>query len=110
RKRLLACGCCRTRWSYPRTTCPFCESDSQRLAVLAIEGEGGLRIDHCEACGGYLKTYDGRGDEAGMLADRTSLDIDVVARERGLKRLARSLFDLEPWNAERAEPDGAAVP
>jgi hypothetical protein len=30
---------------------------------VTIEGEAGLRIDHCESCGGYLKTYDGQGNE-----------------------------------------------
>ena len=29
--RFLSCGCCGTRWQLQRTTCPFCESDSQRL-------------------------------------------------------------------------------
>ena len=62
--RLLSCGCCGTRWQYKRTGCPFCEADSQRLAAVAVEGEAGLRIDYCEACSGYLKTYDGQGDEA----------------------------------------------
>src|SRR4029077_11383626 len=63
RLRLLSCGCCGTRWQVKRTGCPFCETDSQRLASVTIEGEPGLRIDHCESCGGYLKTYDGEGDE-----------------------------------------------
>ena len=31
--------------------------------TLAIEGEGGLRLDHCESCRAYLKTYDGEGNE-----------------------------------------------
>jgi FdhE protein len=61
RKRLLSCGCCGTRWQFTRTACPFCEANSQRLASVAIEGEPGLRIDHCESCAGYLKTYDGEG-------------------------------------------------
>lgn len=48
---------------------------------LAIEGEAGLRIG--ESCKGYLKTYDGQGDEAVLLADWTSLPFDLVARDRG---------------------------
>ena len=64
RMRLLACGRCATQWRYGRTMCPFCETDSQKLTSIAIEGEGGLRIDHCESCKGYLKTYAGHGDEA----------------------------------------------
>ena len=95
RRRLLSCGCCGSRWRYGRTECPFCETDSHRLAGHAVHGEGGLRIDYCEACRAYLKTYDGEGDEAVMLADWTSFHLDVAAQDRGLKRVAASLYDLE---------------
>jgi FdhE protein len=95
RKRLLSCGCCGTRWQFKRTACPFCDGqDEHRLAVVAVEGEGGLRIDYCEACGGYLKTYDGEGSESVLLADWTSIHLDVIARDRGLTRRAASLYDL----------------
>jgi FdhE protein len=94
RQRFLCCGACGSRWRYRRTQCPFCESDSQRLAVLAVQGEAGLRIDYCEACKGYLKTYDGQGDEAVQLLDWTSLHLDLLARDRGLERMAASLYDL----------------
>jgi FdhE protein len=96
RVRLLSCGCCGTRWQFKRTGCPFCETDAQRLASVTIEGEPGLRIDHCESCGGYLKTYDGQGDEALLLSDLSSRHLDLIARDRGLKRLAGSLYDFEP--------------
>jgi len=95
RLRKLSCGRCRTRWRYRRTACPFCDSqDEHRLSVVAVEGEGGLRIDYCQTCGGYLKTYDGEGSENILLADWTSLHLDFIARDRGLKRMAASLYDL----------------
>jgi FdhE protein len=95
RLRKLSCGRCTTRWRYRRTGCPFCDvQDDHRLAVVAVEGEGGLRIDYCETCGGYLKTYDGEGSESVLLADWTSIHLDLIARDRGLKRLAASLYDL----------------
>ena len=96
RKRLLSCGCCGTRWQFKRTGCPFCETDSQRLVSVTIEGESGLRIDHCESCGGYLKTYDGQGHETLLLADWSSLHLDLIAHDRGLKRLGASLYEFEP--------------
>jgi len=96
RMRLLACGCCGTRWQFKRTGCPFCEADSQRLASVTIQGEPGLRIDHCESCGGYIKTYDGQGNETLMLSDWSSLHLDLIAYDRGLKRLAASLYEFEP--------------
>ena len=103
RKRFLACGGCRTRWQFGRTRCPFCEDDPQRIAVLSIAGEAGLRVDHCASCKGYLKTLEGSRDEDLLLADWTSLHLDVVARDRGLLRLAASLYelDLEPRGPER---------
>src|SRR5947207_13672691 len=86
RLRLLSCGCCGTRWQFKRTGCPFCETDSQRLASVTIEKEPGLRIDHCESCAGYLKTYDGQGDETLWLSDWSSLHLDLIAHNRGLKK------------------------
>jgi len=95
RLRLLACGCCRTRWRYRRTGCPFCDNQhDHRLAVVAVEGEVGLRIDYCEACAGYLKTATGEGSEEVLLADWTSLHLDLLARDRGLRRMASSLYEL----------------
>jgi len=95
RRRFLSCGHCGTRWYYRRTGCPFCENwDDHRLTILAVEGEGGLRIDYCESCNGYLKTYNGRGNESVLLADWTSIHLDLVAQDRGLRRLAASLYEL----------------
>jgi FdhE protein len=96
RKRLLVCGCCHTRWQFARTGCPFCETNAQRLASVTVAGESGLRIDHCESCHGYLKTYDGEGNEALLLSDWSSLHLDLLAHDRGLKKLAASLYEFEP--------------
>jgi FdhE protein len=93
--RLLVCGCCGNRWRYRRTGCPFCRTDDDhRLAAIAVEGLGGLRIDYCEQCRGYLKTYQGQGSEAVYLADWTSIQLDMIALDRGLKRVAASAYDL----------------
>ena len=95
RARRMCCGLCDTRWQYPRTKCPFCQADEQKLSVVAVEGEGGLRIDHCPSCRGYLKTYAGKGDEALLLSDWSSLHLDLVARDRGFERLAASLYAFD---------------
>ncbi len=96
RKRFLVCGCCRTRWQFNRTRCPFCEEDPQRIAVVTFEGEAGLRLDACTECKAYLKTLEGAKDEAFLLSDWTSLHLDIAARDRGLERRACSLYELEP--------------
>lgn len=98
RQRLLACGACRTKWRYRRTQCPFCEEDRQSISTLRVGGGGEdeavLRIDVCEACRGYLKTLEGQGREDLLLADWTSLHLDLLAGDRGLVRRASSLFEL----------------
>ena len=104
RLRLLCCGCCGTRWRYGRTMCPFCQADTQRLSAVTVEGEWGLRIDYCEACRGYLKTYVGEGGESVLLADWTSLHLDLVAIDRGLKREAASLYDLAGRSLSHCDP------
>ena len=73
--------------------------DSQRIASVNIEGEPALRIDHCESCGGYLKTYAGQGNETLLLSDWSSLHLDLIAHDRGLKRLAASLYEFDPVRA-----------
>jgi FdhE protein len=94
RVRLLSCGCCGTRWQFKRTACPFCETDSQRIASLTIESEPGLRIDYCPSCNGYLKTCCSGEEDQFLMQDWTSLHLDILARDRGLKRQAASLYEL----------------
>jgi FdhE protein len=95
RLRLLVCGCCVSRWRYRRTGCPFCKlEDDHRLSVLSIEGEDALRIEYCQSCSGYLKTYVGQGREGLLLADWTTVHLDIIAGDRGLKRCAGSLYHL----------------
>jgi FdhE protein len=62
--------------------------------VLSIEGEDALRIEYCQSCGGYLKTYVGQGREGLLLADWTTVHLDIIAGDRGLKRCAASLYHL----------------
>jgi FdhE protein len=95
RRRFLSCGRCYTRWWYRRTGCPFCENENnhQRM-VLGVQGEGGLRLDYCEFCCSYLKTYVGHGSENVLLADWTSIHLDLIAQDRGLRRPAASLYGL----------------
>ena len=95
RERFLFCGCCGSRWRFRRMGCPFCEAgNDHRRSVLAIDGEEQLRIDYCDSCKGYIKAYNGEGREALLLADWTSLHVDLVASDHGLKRLASSLYEL----------------
>lgn len=95
RDRQLVCGCCATRWSWRRLGCPYCGNEAaDRLALLELEGPAGLRLDVCESCKGYLKTYTGSGEEALFLSDWPTLVLDAMAAERGYQRRGVSLFEL----------------
>lgn len=95
RQRRLSCGCCGTRWRYRRIGCPFCGNESpERLQCLEIDGEAGFRLDACDACRGYTKTWLGEGDPAVPLADWTTLHLDALAREHGLVRAGAFLYAL----------------
>jgi FdhE protein len=96
RRRMLVCGQCRTHWKHRRIVCPHCANeDANRLAVLEVQDEPGLRLDVCEACKSYVKTYDGVGREALLLADWPTLHLDVIAQDRGYERRGASLYELE---------------
>ena len=98
---MLVCGCCGTRWRYARTGCPFCETASHRLASIGIDDEHGLRIDYCASCQGYLKTYDGSGDEDVLLADWTS---STWTRSLAIAAYGVSRRRSTNWSPKRYEP------
>ncbi len=107
RQRFLACGCCGTRWRFTRIGCPFCGNGvPERLGILQVKEEERLRIDVCDDCGGYLKTYAGEGDEELFLADWSTLHLDLLARDRGLRRVGASLYELPELSHDerRADP------
>ncbi|HSN91832.1 MAG TPA: formate dehydrogenase accessory protein FdhE [Anaeromyxobacteraceae bacterium] len=104
RLRFLACGCCGTRWRYRRIGCPVCGTEAQgALGILQVEGEEGLRIDVCNECRAYVKTYTGEGEEDLFLADWPTLHLDVLATGRGYERVGASLYEL-PKDERRIEP------
>ena len=92
---MLVCGCCGSRWQFRRTQCPFCENDAQRLATLAVEGESGLRLDHCESLPWISRGLRRRGPREGPARGLRSLHLDLLARDRGLEHRASSLYQLE---------------
>ena len=95
RARYLCCGCCRTRWLYHRRGCPFCgEEDNHRLGSMSFDREPGIRIDYCSTCGSYLKTSSSEPAAGTMLSDWSSLHLDILAIDRGLKRSAASLYEI----------------
>jgi FdhE protein len=94
--RFLVCGRCAMWWSFARATCPSCgEDDSRRVGAFSPEGERWIRIDACDTCRGYVKTFDlrepGGKDIVPLVDDVASLTLDVWAHEQGLHRAGVSL-------------------
>ena len=72
-----------------------------RLALLELEGPAGLRLDVCESCKGYLKTYTGQGQEALFLADWPTLVLDAMAGGCQTVQALSTRTDLVPSSYAR---------
>jgi formate dehydrogenase maturation protein FdhE len=93
--RYLVCGRCALWWSFGRAICPSCsEEDSRRVGAFSPEGERWVRIDACDTCRAYVKTFDlrqpGGKDVIPLVDDVATLTLDVWAHENGLVRPAAS--------------------
>lgn len=83
--RFLVCDGCHAEWPFHRTTCAYCGNDDlKQMHVLEPEGEEKLRLDVCDACHHYIKTYIEEGEEPLYLQDWTSLHLDFACEEQGL--------------------------
>lgn len=95
RERDLICGCCGMRWRYQRIGCPYCDNSNQeQLKIIGLDDEPELRIDTCDRCKGYLKTYTGEGREEVALADWSTLHLDLIAQEHGFKRIGYQRYGV----------------
>ncbi len=99
RNRRLRCGRCSTDWPIPVLRCPFCnELHHDNLHALLPEGDEQIRrVDVCETCKGYIKGFSTlqpltlRGI---ALADLTTVELDIVAQERGYERPSKAAYPL----------------
>lgn len=91
RTRWLRCGWCAAGWALPWLWCPFCgEHRHDRLGCLVPEArQDSRKVDTCLECRGYLKsltTLEAMTPVAVLLADLETVELDLVARERGWLR------------------------
>lgn len=88
----LVCSLCETQWDFKRLHCPFCGNDNHEwLGYLVTEGEEWYRINYCDKCKLYLKVMEvgKRGNGYSYpIEDILTLPLDILAQERGYKRLA----------------------
>lgn len=85
RIRYLACDGCHSVWQHRRIGCVYCGNDDLKKShILEIEGEDAMRIDVCDECHSYLKTYADEGAERVYLRDYATVHLDLLADEQGL--------------------------
>jgi hypothetical protein len=89
--RSLVCGRCAGWWTFPRALCTWCgEGDPRRLPSFVPDERKSIRIDGCETCSSYVKTFDLR--EAGgielvpLVDDVATVSLDLWANDQGLAR------------------------
>lgn len=95
RERELVCGCCQMRWQYKRIGCPYCDNlEQETLKIIEVAEETDLRLDTCEKCKSYLKIYTNEGNEQVVLADWSTLHLDLIGEKNGYKRTGYRMYGL----------------
>jgi len=100
RSRRLRCGRCAAEWEVQWLYCIYCgEQDHQRLGFLEPDNRGEmLKVETCVTCKGYLKSISSlQGFPAFelLLQDLETIELDLVALDRGYRRPATSGFALD---------------
>lgn len=86
RARYLLCGGCHTLWNWHRLGCPYCGNENlERIHILELDSK--MRLDVCEECNCYLKTYSAEDEENIYLRDWTTLHLDLMAEEKSLHKV-----------------------
>jgi formate dehydrogenase maturation protein FdhE len=89
--RWLVCSRCAGWWTFPRAKCTWCgEGDPRRLPSFGPDERKVVRIDGCETCSSYVKTFDlresGGIDVVALVDDVATVSLDLWANDRGLAR------------------------
>jgi formate dehydrogenase formation protein len=89
--RSLVCGRCAGWWTFPRAICTWCgESDPRRLPSFVPDERRAVRIDGCETCSSYVKTFDlrepGGIELVPLVDDVATVSLDLWANDQGLTR------------------------
>ncbi len=96
-KRWLLCSFCLTEWEFHRILCPNCgEREHDKLPRFTGEGNPAVRLEACDSCLAYLKSFDLTVD--GMIVplvdDIATAPLDIWATEKGYRKLQPNLFGV----------------
>jgi FdhE protein len=100
RSRRLRCGRCAGEWEMEWLRCVYCgERDHRRLGSLVPEDGGEvLKMETCDSCRGYLKSVATLQEIPAfelLLRDLETVELDLVAMDRGYGRPEMKGFELE---------------
>ena len=100
RSRQLRCGRCASEWEMEWLICAYCgERNHQRLGSLVCgDGDETLKIETCASCRGYLKsiaTLQTIPASELLLRDLETVELDLIARERGYARPEHSAVAMK---------------
>jgi FdhE protein len=100
RSRRLRCVRCTAEWEVEPLWCIYCgEREHRRLGSLVLEAPGEMhKVETCDSCQGYIKsvaTLQAIPPFELLLQDLETVELDIVARERGFGRPEGSGFVLE---------------
>jgi len=90
-KRILYCLLCGSRWRYMRLKCSFCgDEQASGMKFLAEEGSP-YRIDLCEKCRRYIKTFNEKSagstrEIIPAVEDLATMYLDILAEKEGYER------------------------
>jgi FdhE protein len=106
-KRQLYCLLCGAEWRFMRLKCAYCNCAQPAGMKFIAEENGPWRIDVCDQCRGYLKTFDEKkaggttGTFVPAVANVATLYLDLLAEKEGYKKL----FFLPPEAAGKTSAD-----
>jgi FdhE protein len=94
-KRSLACSLCLTEWEFRRILCPVCEEmDPTKLPRYSAEDPIAVRVDACDTCKSYLKSFDMTVD--GLMVPEVdeiaTVALDVWAAAHGYHKFQLNLL------------------
>lgn len=96
-RRTLVCGLCLAEFAAVRLSCLACgENRFEHLAVNKAEQFPGVRIDSCDTCRSYIKTFDlsENGHAVPVVDDLATLPLDLWAAEQGYRKPRPNLLRI----------------
>lgn len=96
-RRFLVCALCGEEWAFARLRCPACsEEDPYKLPSFRADTHAGVRIEVCETCRRYVKSFDLSEDARPIpeVDDLLSLSLDLWARAQGFERIEPGLAGI----------------